>query len=285
MAPWNNRTCQPSGVFGKAIRDHLEEGEILLKDVLITRNHALALTDRRLMHLSMRNSFMKRSIKVVDIDFKDICDIDIDDMHPHYINGTRPSGFKLTLRDRSGQPSGEWFGENDSIDALVQLLLEMQNQVYLITDRDLVNLPEPATASSLPGELGRKVSFMLTEGECIVAELHGKTGRGLCLTDRRLVLVRSDREPSSSWGERSVIDIPYVKLDRILTSTEIVHPQVVMHMAVYFERFGEPLPGGEAEHLSVLGVYWTEILRLAMIANSIKQGRRVGALAGLTGLS
>ncbi len=285
MAPWNNRTCQSSGVFGKAIRDLLVEEEILLKDVMITRGEALALTDQRLIHLSMRTNFIKRSIRVQQISIKEIHGLEIDDLCPHYINGTRPSGFKLRILDFIGRPSGEWFGENDAIDTMLQLILELQHQLYLLSDRDLVEVSWGQSASDLPDELGRKVSFMLEPDECIVHELMGKNGRALCITNKRVILLRADREASHTWGRQSVIELPFSRLDRILTSSEIVNPQIVMNMAVYFEVFGKPLPGGKAEHLSVLGSHWTEMLQALLVANSMKQSRHSSYVTGLSGLS
>ena len=158
MAPWNNRTSQSSGVIGKAIKDHLEEEEILLKDVLITRGQALALTDQRLLHLRLRSNFIRRSVRVEEIPLKQICGLEIDDLCPHYINGTRPSGYKLRLCDATGRIIAEWFAENDSIDTAVQLLLELQYQLQLQEDRLLVALAEPRSQSELPDELGRKIN-------------------------------------------------------------------------------------------------------------------------------
>ncbi|MCB1188597.1 hypothetical protein KDL29_15660 [bacterium] len=285
MAPWNNRTSQSSGVIGKAIKEHLEEGELLLNDVLVTRDRALALTDRRLLEFSLRNNFLKRSVRVREVPFKEICGLEVDDLCPHYINGTRPSGFKLKLTNAQGQVIAEWFGENDAIDTAFQLLLELQYQLHLQHDRVLVDMPAWRERSELPDELGRKLNFMLEQDECIRFELQGKNGRAICVTDQRLILVRRDREASSIWGENSVIEIPYSRLDRILTSSQIVNPQIVMHMAVYFERFGEPLPGGRAEHLSVLGAHWTDVLHLALVAIALKHSLRQSYVAGLVGLS
>lgn len=285
MAPWNNRTSQSSGVFGKAIKDQLQEGELLLHDVLVTQSQALALTDQRLLDLSMRSNFLKRSIRVREISLREICGLEIDDLCPHYINGTRPSGFKLKLTNAQGQVFAEWFGENDAIDTAFQLILELQYQIQLQEDRLLIDLPAARTRSELPEELGRKVNFMLEDDEQIRHELSGKNGRALCITDRRLILVRRDREASSIWGENSVLEIPYTRLDRVLTSSHIVNPQIVMHMAVFFERFGEPLPGGRAEHMSVLGSHWTEVLKAALIAVALKHSSRQSYVAGLVGLS
>lgn len=284
MAPWNNRISQSSGVIGKAIRDQLGVDEILLSDVLITRDRALALTDQRLMDLRLRANFLRRSIKIESYPLRAITGLEIDDLCPHYTNGSRPTGFKLKLIGTGGMLA-EWFGDNESIDTMIQLLLELQHHLYLLTDRQLLEFPVPRYESELPGELGRKVNFMLQDGESILYELNGKNERSLCITEQRLILVRSSRVPSSGWGEQSIIEIPYGRLDRILTSAEIVNPQIVMHMAVYFESFGEPLPGGRAEHVSVLGLHWTQILQAAMIANTQKYSRRSSYVRQLTGQS
>jgi hypothetical protein len=285
MAPWNNRTSQSSGVIGKAIRDQLGEEEILLRDVLITRDRALALTDQRLLDLSLRANFLRRSIRIESYPLRAITGIEIDDLCPHYTNGTRPTGFNLKLIGAGGTLLAECFGENDAIDTMIQLLLELQQHVYLLSDRHMLEIPAAQYASDLPDELGRRVNFMLQDGEGILFELNGKNERSLCLTEQRLILVRNSRVATPGWGEYSVIEIPYGRLDRILTSAEIVNPQIVMHMAIYFERFGEPLPGGKAEHVSVLGLHWTQILQAAMIANTLKYSRRSSYVSELSGLS
>ena len=285
MAPSKIRNCQSAGVLGKAIKDQLGQGEILLRDVLITSGQALALTDQRLIYLQLRSNFIRRSMQVEEYSLKNISGIEIDDLCPHYINGTRPSGFKLKLLDRCGEILAEWFGENDAIDTVIQLLLELQQQTYLAADRMLIELPEPQAASGLPGELGRKVNFMLADGDLIVHELQGKNERGLSILCDRLILVRNDREAATDWGGLSVLEIPLSRLDRILSWAEIVNPQIVMRMSLYFEQFGVPLPGGRAEHLSVLGLHWTEVLRAAMIVNALRHVRSGSYVHNLTGLS